>query len=85
MEIDSVKTLTVGKGDVLIVELDYGMMPPNAATRYIEQVKAKLLEVFPNNQVLILPMHKTRITVAHFADAPVSDASYEDVEFKDVP
>jgi len=82
MDDTSIKTLTVGQGDVLVVELDYGMMPQSAITRYVEQVKMEMQQHFPNNKVIIMPMHKSRIAVVKFADAP--EDQVEDVEFKEV-
>lgn len=79
MDDSTIKTLTVNPGDVLVVELDLGMMPQSAATRYIEQAKASIAEYFPDNKVMILPMHKSRISVVRFVDAP--EDIVEDVEF----
>lgn len=79
----AVKTMTVAPGDVIVIELDYGMMPPGAATRYVEQVRAELSGTFPNNKLLVLPMHKSRLSVVHFTDAPeevVEEVTYKEVE-----
>lgn len=78
----AIKTMTVQPGDVIVLELDYGALPPAAATRYVEQAKAEIGGNFPNNKVLVLPMHRSRLSVVHFTDAP--EAIIEDVEYKEV-
>ena len=82
MEDTTIKTLTVNPGDVLVVELDLGLMPKASATNHIEHVKAEISKYFPDNKVMILPMHKSRLSVVKFADSP--EEQIEDVEFKEV-
>lgn len=82
MDIDSLKSVSLKPDDVLIVEVDVGMLPPSKATIHFQQIHEMLKESFPSNKIVIIPMHKVRLSVVNFADAP--EPQITDVEFKEV-
>lgn len=81
MDITAVKAVSVKPGDVLVLEIDMGMMPPSQVTSHIEKVKMEVQQLFPSNKIMVLPMHKIRLSVVNFEDAP--EEAVEDVEVKE--
>lgn len=48
--------------DVLVVEVDIGMIPSGVRQQHMESIKKTIKETFPNNKVLVIPS-KSKINI----------------------
>ena len=55
MDIESIRTIALKQDDVLLIEMDFGQLPPSKVKECIEKVKADMFAVWPDNKTLIYP------------------------------
>ena len=74
MDIERIKTLKLEKDDVLVVEVDVGALPPNRVTQWINEIKAGIRSTLGEVPMMVIPMHRVRISAINVQDAIVKEA-----------
>lgn len=74
MELERIKTLKLEKNDVLVVEVDFGSLPPNRAKQWVSEVKDSLKAALGDIPMMIIPMHRVKISAINVQDAIVKEA-----------
>lgn len=79
MDIERLKTLKLEKDDVLLVEVDLGSLPPNRITQWMNEIREVIKSALGPVPVMIIPMHRVRISAINVQDAVVKAATSSSV------
>lgn len=74
MDIERIKTLKLEKDDVLLVEVDFGALPPNRAAQWVSEIKESIRAALGDIPMMIIPMHRVKISAINVQDALVKEA-----------
>lgn len=75
MDIERVKTLKLEKDDVLLVEVDFGALPPNRAAQWVNEIRDSLKATLGEVPIMIIPMHRVKISAINVQDAVVKETT----------
>jgi predicted DNA-binding protein (UPF0278 family) len=55
IDVSSIKKINIEADDVIVYQMECKNLPAHVRTKYNEQIRDALKDVFPNNKVLIIP------------------------------